>query len=164
MKQLINLIVTPKVFLLYALICISDVVVGNVPSHPIYVSKAGDGWDLKVDSAITLIKNIDSVKYSRLLRVCTNVDFWAGKFSSNDGDKTILVSVNDVKLNSVNNLAAILIHESMHLYISQNNIQLTLNEEESQCYMYEFEFLTKLKNLEPWLLQHTIKQIQIYSK
>ena len=52
----------------------------------------------------------------------------------------------------------------MHLYISQNNIQIALNEEESQCYMYEFEFLTKLKNLEPWLLQHTIKQIQTYSK
>jgi hypothetical protein len=164
MKQLINLIVTPKVFLLYALICISGVVLGSVPSHPIYVSKAGDGWDLKIDSAIILIKNIDSVKYSRLLHVCTNVDFWAGTFSSNDGIKTILVSVNDVKLNSVNNLAAILIHESMHLYVSQNNIQMTLSEEECQCYMYEFEFLTKLKNLEPWLLQHTIKQIQIYSK
>ena len=114
MKQLVKLIVTLKVFLLYALICISGVVLGNVPSHPIYVSKAGDGWDLKIDSAITLIKNIDSVKYSRLLHVCTNVDFWAGKFSSNDGDKTILVSVNDIKLNSVNNLAAILIHESIY--------------------------------------------------
>jgi hypothetical protein len=164
MKQLINLIVTPKVFLLYALICISSVMLGNVPNHPIYIFKAGDGWDLKVDSAITLIKNTDSVKYSRLLHVCSTVDFWTGKFSSNDGIKTILVSVNDIKLNSVNNLAAILIHESMHLYISQNNIQMTLNEEECQCYMYEFEFLTKLKNLEPWLLQHTIKQIQIYSK
>ena len=53
--------------------------------------------------------------------------------------------------------------ENAFFSLSPSDLVL-LNEEESQCYMYEFEFLTKLKNLEPWLLQHTIKQIQTYSK
>jgi hypothetical protein len=161
MRTLIRL-VSPKVFLLCFLFCVFGVSSSKVPNHQIYISKAGDGWDLLIDSALTLIKNTDSVKYSFILRVCDTVDFWAGEFSSNDGFKSILVSVKDVKLNSVNNLAAILLHESMHLYYSQNNIQLSLGEEERSCYVYEFEFLIKLEKLEPWLLQHTIKQIQNY--
>jgi hypothetical protein len=161
MKELIRL-VTPKVFLLCLLFCVFGISTSSVPNHRIHIAKAGDGWDLLIDSALTLIKNTDSVKYSFILHVCDNVDFWNGTFSSNDGFKTIAVSVNDVKLNSVNNLAAILLHESMHLYYAQNNIQMSLREEEYKCYVYEFEFLTKLKKLEPWLLQHTIKQIQNY--
>lgn len=163
MKNIIRF-VTPKVFLLCLLFCVFGVSFSAVPSHRIHIAKAGDGWDLLIDSALTLIKNTDSVKYSFILHVCTTVDFWAGEFSSNDGESSILVSVKDVKLNSVNNLAAILLHESMHLYYAQNNIQVSVNEEERACYVYEFEFLSKLQKLEPWLLQHTLKQIQNYTR
>ena len=163
MKNFIRF-VTPKVFLLCLLFCVFGVNYSSVPNHQIYIAKAGDGWDLLIDSALTLIKNTDSVKYSLILHVCDTVDVWAGSYSSNNGFKTIVVSVNDVRLNSVNNLAAILIHESMHLYYSQHNIQVSLNEEERVCYEYEFSFLTKLRKLEPWLLQHTIKQIQNYTR
>ena len=65
----------------------------------IIVDKAGDGWDLKIDSAINLIKQYDSTKYNLLLNVCNKIEFWNGNYSTNDGKKTIVVSVNDVKLN-----------------------------------------------------------------
>jgi hypothetical protein len=163
MYRLIRL-VSPKVFLLCFSFCVFGVSSSKVPNHQIYIAKAGDGWDLLIDSALTLIKNTDSVKYSFILHVCDTVDIWTGKFSSNDGIKSIIVSVNDIKLNSINNLAAILVHESMHLYYSQNNIQLPVNVEERNCYVYEFDFLRKLYSVELWLLQHTTKQIQNYTR
>jgi hypothetical protein len=85
----------------------------------IKVDKAGDGWDLKVDSALTLIKTTDSAKYALLDSVCSNVSFWLSDFSSCESEEggRIYISVRDVKLNSINNLASVLVHESFHLYI-----------------------------------------------
>ena len=45
------------------------------------VAKAGDGWDLKIDSAIQLIKATDSAKYVVFRDVCQRVDFWKSSFS-----------------------------------------------------------------------------------
>lgn len=123
----------------------------------IIVDKAGDGWDLKIDSAISLIKQYDSTKYSLLLKVCDKVEFWNGSYSTNDGKKTIVVSVNDVKLNSINNLAAVVIHESFHLYLSEKS--LDNKKEENMCYKYEFSFIEKLHNVEEWLWRHVLEQI-----
>ena len=41
----------------------------------IKVDKAGDGWDLKVDSALALIQKTDSAKYALLVSVCSTVSF-----------------------------------------------------------------------------------------
>ena len=121
------------------------------------VDKAGDGWDLKIDSAINLIKQYDSTKYNLLLNVCNKIEFWNGNYSTNDGKKTIVVSVNDVKLNSLNNLASVVIHESFHLYLSEKS--LDTKKEENMCYRYELSFIKKLPNIEEWLWSHTLKQI-----
>jgi len=123
----------------------------------IIVDKAGDGWDLKIDSAINLIKKYDSTKYGLLLKVCDKVEFWNGSYSTNDGKKTIVVSTNDVKLNSINNLASVVIHESFHLYLSEKS--LDTKKEENMCYRYEFSFVEKLPNVEEWLWRHVLKQI-----
>lgn len=124
----------------------------------ISIDKAGDGWDLKVDSAITLIKKVDPEKARVLDSVCSRIEFWQGGFSTNSGTYgnkgTILVSVKDVNLNSINNLAAVLVHESLHLLFLQKGIVLTLTKEEMYCYRYEYEFILKLDNPEPWLIQH----------
>jgi hypothetical protein len=124
----------------------------------ISIDKAGDGWDLKVDSAITLIKKVDPEKARVLDSVCNRIEFWQGGFSTNSGTYgnkgTILVSVKDVNLNSINNLAAVLVHESLHLLFLQKGIVLTLTKEEMYCYRYEYEFILKLDNPEPWLIQH----------
>jgi len=129
----------------------------------IKVDKAGDGWDLKVDSALALIKKTDSAKYALLDSVCSNISFWLSDFSSCDLEEEggrIYISVRDVKLNSINNLAAVLVHESFHLYIWKKKILLHPKGEENYCYRYELELVNKLPNLETWLKLHVIEQIE----
>lgn len=128
-------------------------------SAQIKIDKAGDGWDLKTDSALNLIKEYDSVKYRLLLDVCDRIEFWNGSYSTNDGKKTIIVCVQDIKLRSKNNLAAVLVHESLHLWYSNVEPTLENKKEENMCYRYEFSFLQKLPNVESWLWAHTVNQI-----
>jgi len=136
-------------------------------SAQIEVSKAGDGWDKQVDSAINLIKVYDYEKYQTLKLVCSKVDFWIGPHSSCTEEKgrgIILIAISDVSLKSTNNLAAILVHESLHLIIMKHSKQMNIFEEEKLCYSYELSFLNKLPNLEPWLLEHTKEQIRNNTK
>ena len=125
----------------------------------IKVDKAGDGWDQKIDSSLNIIQKYDSTKYKLLLDVCDRIEFWNGSYSTNDGKKTIIVSTEDVKLNSINNLAAVIIHESFHLYCTKSNLGFETTKEENVCYRYEFSFLEMLPNVEIWLWRHTLEQI-----
>jgi hypothetical protein len=136
------------------------VLIPQVTQAQIKVDKAGDGWDLKIDSAITLIKQIDTNYYSVLVKHCQRVEIWNEKFSSNEwvnNSGTILVSVNDIKLNSINNLAAVLVHESAHLRFRKWNRVISEEDEERFCYGYELYFLNLIPNVEPWLLDHTFR-------
>ena len=132
-------------------------------SSQIRIDKAGDGWDKKIDSALTLIQKIDIKKYQLIDSVCNRVEFWSSGFSSNDGSYgnkgTILVAVKDVKLNSINNLAVVLVHESLHLHVLQKGYIIIPEQEEVWCYRYELDFIDKLPNPEPWLKQHAITQL-----
>ena len=128
----------------------------------IKVDKVGDGWDLKIDSALTVIKCTDLQKHQLLDSVCQEVSFWISNFSSNElVGKTgkIYVSTKDIKL-GVNNLACVLIHESLHLYFLRKGVKMTLAEEENYCYRYELEFIEKLTNPEPWLKENALKHTQ----
>ena len=125
----------------------------------IKIDKAGDGWDLKADSALIIIQKYDSTKYKLLLDVCDRIEFWNGSYSTNDGVKTIIISNGDVKLNSINNLAAVIIHESFHLHCIKSNFGFETTKEENVCYRYEFSFLEMLPNVETWLWRHTLEQI-----
>lgn len=140
----------------------------NILLSQIIIDKAGDGWDLKVDSALQLIKKTDLPKYQLLNDVCTSVGFWMNDFSScnlsKDSIGEIYISVKDIKLNSINNLAAVLVHESLHLYFRKKGSTFSYNQEEVFCYCYELELLNKLSNVESWLFQHTKQQIINYSK
>jgi hypothetical protein len=131
----------------------------------IKVDKAGDGWDMKIDSALSLIKTVDLQKYELLDSVCQEISFWVSDFSSNEltkeGVGRIYVAVGDVKLNSINNLATVLVHESLHLYFLRKRIELHPVREENLCYLYELEFIEKLPNLEEWLKLNTLRQIQL---
>lgn len=129
----------------------------------IKIDKAGDGWDLKVDSAIQLIKRVDIDKYKLLDTNCSQVSFMISPYSScelENGKGHIYIAVDDIKLNSINNIAVVLIHESMHLYISKKGIEMIPEKEETFCYMYEISFINKLKDPEPWLLEHAINNIK----
>ena len=129
----------------------------------IVIDKAGDGWDSKIDSALQLIKKTDIEKYQLLDSVCGKVEFWSSGFSSNEGKYgekgIILVAVKDVKLNSINNLAVVLVHESLHLHVLQKGYIIIPEQEEAWCYRYELDFIDKLSNPEPWLKQHAITQL-----
>lgn len=130
----------------------------------IQVDKAGDGWDQKIDSAISLIRETDSAKYSLLESNCSKVSFWVSDFSSNEITQEergiIYISTKEIGLNSINNLAAVLVHESLHLYLSRKGARFPVEKEENYCYKYELEFIRKLPNPEPWLVQHTQEQIK----
>jgi len=129
----------------------------------INISKAGNGWDKQIDSALLLIKSTDIEKYQLIDSVCERVDFWLSEFSSNEGNfgekGTILVAVKDVQLNSINNLAVVLVHESLHLHVLQKGYVILPEQEEAWCYRYELDFINKLKNPEPWLKKHAITQL-----
>ena len=128
----------------------------------IRVDKAGDGWDLKIDSALTVIKQTDLQKSQLLDSVCQEVSFWISNFSSNElvgKEGRIYVSTKDIKL-GINNLACVLVHESLHIYFIRKGIQMAPAEEENYCYRYELEFIEKLTNPEPWLKENTLKHTQ----
>ena len=137
--------------------------VANLAFGQIKIDKAGNGWDLKIDSALQLIKKVDIEKYQLIDSVCDRVEFWSSGFSSNEGSYggkgTILVAIKDVQLNSINNLAVVLVHESLHLHVVQKGYIIAPEQEEAWCYRYELDFIDKLKNPEPWLKQHAIRQL-----
>jgi hypothetical protein len=95
---------------------------------------------------------------------CSKVSFWVSDFSSNEITQEergiIYISTKEIGLNSINNLAAVLVHESLHLYLSRKGAKFPVEKEENYCYKYELEFIRKLKNPEPWLVQHTQEQIK----
>jgi hypothetical protein len=130
-------------------------------SQPI-IHTAGDGWQLKIDSALSVIKEHDPEKYALLDLVCDEVDFWIGDFSSSEvnkeGKAIIYIAVKDVKLNSINNLACVLVHESLHLYFRKSHFRLSKEDEEKACYRYELDFLQKVPKAESWLLNHAKNQ------
>ena len=147
-----------RVLILTCLLFITNLSFGQIK-----IDKAGDGWDRKIDSALQLIKEVDKEKYQLLDSVCERVEVWASGFSSNEGGYgkkgTILVAIKDVQLNSINNLAVVLVHESLHLHVLQKGYIIIPEQEEAWCYRYELTFIDKLDNPEPWLKQHAITQL-----
>ena len=73
-----------------------------------------------------------------------------------------MISQKDMNFNSINNIAAILVHESKHLFFLKHNCALTPNDEEIVCYRYELNFLGKIPNVEPWLIQNAKNKIKYY--
>jgi hypothetical protein len=128
----------------------------------IKVADVGDGWKNKVDSAISIIQKYDPEKYAMLLETCQSIGYWNGGFSTTEGDTMITIAVNDVKNPNLYNIAAILVHESMHLYIKQLYSKLDPRREELLCYTYELNFLMKIPGVDPWLIQNALKMIEYY--
>ena len=124
----------------------------------IKIDKGGDFWDLKVDSALNKIKLVDSVYYSRILQVCDTVSFWAGNFSSCYGGYgrkgTIIISSKDMRSNDIDDICAVLVHESLHLKILRMGIEMDGNDEEALCYAYEKGFLLKVPGVNQYLIKH----------
>jgi hypothetical protein len=130
----------------------------------ILVDDVGDGWKSQVDSALMLIEKTSPQHWDEVKKYCTHITYWLGDFSTTTDSSTVMISTKDMKLNSVNNLACIIIHEVHHLYILRNGIVLTEPKEELECYLWENDFLKKIPEPEYWLKVHLIKCISHYSE
>ena len=125
----------------------------------IKVDNVGDGWVDKVNQAITLIKKVDSEKYDKLIEVCDHVTFWNGNFSTSENDHTIMISQADIMRGSVNNVAAVLVHESRHLYFRKHGIKMKEIDEETLAYMYELDFLKQIPGVEQYLIDNAKRRM-----
>lgn len=125
----------------------------------IKVDNVGDNWVDKVNQALILIKHIDSEKYDTLIDVCDHITFWNGAFSTTEDNHTIMISQADIMRGSVNNVAAVLVHESRHLYFRKNGIKLKEIDEETMSYIYELQFLEKIPGVEQFLINNAKKRI-----
>jgi len=141
-----------------ALITISLLLTTTVFSQ-IQIDDVGDGWKLKVDSALTLIKKTSPGHYKEVSEYCNHITYWMGGFSTTQDSSVVAISVKDMKIGSVNNIACIIVHESHHLVIQNKHIVMNPKKEELECYQYEYSFLEKIPNVEDWLIIHVIKNI-----
>jgi len=130
----------------------------------IKVDDVGDGWKQTVEQAIDLIKQYDTTRYNLLLEVCIHISYSTAPFSTTENGNTILISQKDIQSKNINNVAAVLVHESLHLYFQRKGYKMTEYQEEFRCYVYEMQFLLLLPNVEPWLIEHAKHQIEFYLK
>lgn len=130
----------------------------------IKVADVGDGWKNKVEAALQVIQTNDSVKYQLLQKYCTRIDYWTGSFATTENGTTIIIPASEMRVGVVNDIAAVIVHESLHLYFERNNLIYPINEEEVYCYLYELEFLYCISNVEPWLIQNAQLKISNYSR
>ncbi len=130
----------------------------------IKVDDVGDGWKYKVEQALSVVQQYDNAKYDFILCESNHISYTLAKFATTEGDSTILIAQREIIAGCINDLAAALVHESMHLYFLHNGIKMSHNEEEFTCYAYELDFLLSIPNVEPWLIDHAKKYMEYYSK
>ena len=126
----------------------------------IKIDDVGDNWKEKITTSLHLIEKIDKEKYDTLMKYCNHITFWSGSFSSTEDSNTIMISQKDMNLNSTNNIACVLIHESFHLKYYDK--KLNSDEEEILAYKYELDFINKISNVEYWIPKNALKMIEIY--
>lgn len=130
----------------------------------IKIDDVGDGWKAKIESALTLIKYTDPYSYDIVKEHCNYISFWINDFSSTQNPSTILIATKDMKIESINNLACLIVHEAHHLRFKHYGVIMEESEEELICYKRELKFMLNIPNIEPWLIDNAIKNIRRYSK
>ena len=148
MKQLLVCLISCIPFLAFSQIRIDDI---------------GDGWKAKVEQALTVIQQIDCEKYDLLMATCKHISYSTATFATTESGTTILIPRREIVVGNINDIAAILVHESLHLYMLQNKLIMPEADEEVLCYAYELEFLLQIPGVETWLLDHARKQIAYFS-
>lgn len=116
----------------------------------------------KVDSALYLIKKYDEVKYNMVVKYCKNIDYIIGTSSTTFPPNTIVINTKDLKINSITNISSLIVHESYHLFVYNEKILIDPKLEEFRAYNYELDFLNQLPVVEPWIIRHVEKMIEVY--
>ena len=125
----------------------------------IQIDQVGDNWQPQVAQALELIKKTDSTTYNFVISHCKRISFWSGEFSTVEGNSTITIARGDMDLNSVDNIACIIVHESKHLEIIQLKLEFPLQYEECICYLWEMNFIEKLRSEPEWIRENCLNMI-----
>lgn len=125
----------------------------------IQIDQVGDNWQPQVAQALELIKKTDSTTYNFVISHCKRISFWSGEFSTVEGNSTITIARGDMDLNSVDNIACIIVHESKHLEIIQLKLEFPLQYEECICYLWEMNFIEKLQSEPEWIRENCLNMI-----
>ncbi len=96
----------------------------------IKVDDVGEGWKDSVNAAILKIKDSDPFYHVFLNANCNHISYTMAAFSTTEGDSTILISTRQMKAGYVNDIAATLVHESLHLYLKRLKLNLSEDEED----------------------------------
>lgn len=146
-----------------ALIWILLVFLPIMTSAQIKIDDVGDGWAKKVDSALAIIEKYDPQSYKHVIENCDLITYWLGSHSTSQYPSSVVIAVQDMKINSINNIACIIVHETVHLKLHNKGVNLSGNREELIAYTIEKNFAERIPNIEPWILKHIDKQIELYA-
>jgi hypothetical protein len=130
----------------------------------IRITDVGDGWKGKVEQALDTIQKYDKEKYYLIMETCKVVAYWNGGFATTESDSIITIPTKEMNNGNIYNIAAILVHESLHLYFITTKFNLKPNDEEVIAYQHELEFLKKVPCVDEWLVENTKNKIKFYSK
>jgi hypothetical protein len=97
------------------------------------------------------------------MTTCKHISYSTATFATTESGTTILIPRREMVVGNINDIAAALVHESLHLYMLQNKLIMPEADEEVLCYAYELEFLLQIPGVETWLLEHARKQIAYFS-
>ena len=129
----------------------------------IKITDVGDGWKGKVEQALDTIKKYDTERYEMVIKTCKVVAFWNGGFATTESDTIITIPSKEISNGNVYNISAILVHESIHLYVRQLHFKIEPNKEEVLCYLYELDFLRSIPNVDDWLIKNAENKIKFYN-
>ena len=130
----------------------------------IRITDVGDGWKGKVEQALDTIQKYDKEKYYLIMETCKVVAYWNDGFATTESDSIITIPTKEMNNGNIYNIAAILVHESLHLYFITTKFNLKPNVEEVIAYQHELEFLKKIPCVDEWLIENAKNKIKFYSK
>jgi|LauGreDrversion4_2_1035121.scaffolds.fasta_scaffold100375_3 hypothetical protein len=132
-------------------------------SAQIKVDRAGDFWDLEIKKSLIQIEKIDPFMYDYVKTNVDRISVWNGDFNSFEvinGERVIFISSKNFGRGSINNLSSTIIHESYH--IAHREEHNSVCSEEMHAYLFELNFLFKIKDVETWLVEFVYNKAMEY--
>ena len=145
-----------KLFLLILLFSLTS-------SAQIKVYRAGDFWDLEIKKSLQQIEKVDPFMYNYVETNVDRISVWnsgINSFEVVNGERIIFISSKNFGRGSINNLSSTIIHEAYHIaHRDENN---PVCNEEMQAYLFELNYLFKIKDVEPWLVEFVYNKAMEY--
>jgi hypothetical protein len=132
-------------------------------SAQIKIDKAGDFWDLEIRKSLEQIQKIDVFMYDYVETNVDRISVWnsgINSFEVVDGERVIFISSKNFGRGSINNLSSTIIHEAYHIAHRQEHNPVC--NEEMQAYLFELNYLFKIKDVEPWLVEFVYNKAMEY--